>query len=286
MFINRNYRLSPLTSRLISSGLAGVCALTLFLAIADCAQAADPKAGDNKMLEGMKFTQETTLGGIHVTTMTETAMRIDSHRIGFSIFAKAPDWTVYILRPDDKEWAAVPYAKWRDMHSKNLGATEECVMDKPLGKTPRKFREFGVSGYQYTFPGEELTPDLFQSNNKATSLTNIFVEAAPFIKATQAYEIQTAFYDCCKLDGLLIGVTGAIKGPGNQKCWMIRPVKFERVKFSPDIFTVPKGYKQKPASTQFMFKGISGALDEMGEMIDLGEPANKPKTKAKAKGKN
>lgn len=274
-------------SLVLVSVSAPFLALTMSLALVmSMAQAqAAPAAEPNKLIEGMKFTQETTLGGIHVTTMTETAMRIDSHRIGFSIFAKAPDWNVYILRPDDKEWATVPYAKWREMHSSNLGATEECVMDKPLGKTPRKFREFGVSGYQYIFPGEELTPDLFQSTRKATSLLNIFVDAAPFIKAPQAFEIQTAFYDCCKLDGLLIGVTGAIKGPGNKKCWMIRPVKLERVKFSPDIFTVPRGYKQKPASSQFMFKGISGALDEMGEMIDLGEPNNKSKAKAKGKGK-
>ncbi len=278
----------------LTSGLSALCvfpAMALVMSLSQAAQADDPKssagkASTSKLVDGLKFTQETTLGGIHVTTMTETAMRIDSHRIGFSIIAKAPDWNVYILRPDDKEWAIVPYAKWREMHSSNLGATEECVMDKPLGKIPRKFREFGISGYQYTFPGEELTPDLFQTSRKATSLVNIFVDAAPFIKAPQAFEIQTAFYDCCKLDGLLIGVSGAIKGPGNQKCWMIRPVKFERVKFSPDIFTVPKGYKQKSASSQFMFKGISGALDEMGEMIDLGESANKPKARAKVKGKN
>lgn len=252
------------------------------LTLAASSQAADLKAVDNKSLDAIKFTQETTLGGIHVTTMTPSAMRIDSHRIGFSIFAKAPDWSVYIIRPDDKEWAVVPLAKWREMHSSNLGATEECVMDKPLGKSPRKFREFGLSGYRYIFPGEEMTPDLFQSNKKPTSLEHIYVDAAPFIKATQAYEIQTAFYDCCKLDGLLIGVTGDIKGPGNKKCWMIRPVKFERVKFSPELYTVPKGYKQKPATCQFMFKGLTGALDEMGEMIDLGESS----AKAKAKNKN
>ncbi len=230
--------------------------------------------------KGWLIFQESSNGGPINFVVTDQAIRIDIRSCGFSAIAKAPDWTICVFRPDTKEMGFVKLSQWRNFNTSTVGATDECTLDKPISKKPIKLREIGVPTYQYLFPGEKITTAIFQTE-KQREITNYFVDSYQLSKAPQVAAIQCHLYNCTELDGLLINCMGKVKET-NEMHWFIHTRKLRRSDSIPaSTFALPQNYKTlKTIDSRFKFKGMTGSIDEFGEMLDIGK-VRPAKTKAK-----
>jgi len=222
--------------------------------------------------------QESSNGGPINCTVTDQAIRIDIASCSFSAIAKAPDWNICVFRPDTKEMGFVKPSQWQQFNTSTVGATDECTLEKPIAKKAITLRGVNVPSYQYTFPGEKVTTAIFQTE-KPREVSNYFVDSYQLSTAPQVTAIQCQLFNCVKLDGLLINCTGKIKET-NESHWFIRTKKVVRNESIPaSTFELPKNYKAlKTIDSSFKFKGMSGSIDEFGEMLNIGkERPAKPK---------
>ncbi len=222
--------------------------------------------------------QESSNGGPINCTVTDQAIRIDIASCSFSAIAKAPDWNICVFRPDTKEMGFVKPSKWQQFNTSTVGATDECTLEKPIAKKAITLRGVNVPSYQYTFPGEKVTTAIFQTE-KPREVSNYFVDSYQLSTAPQVAAIQCQLFNCVKLDGLLINCVGKIKDT-NEPHWFIRTKKVVRNESIPaSTFELPKNYKAlKTIDSSFKFKGMSGSIDEFGEMLNIGkERPAKPK---------
>ena len=215
--------------------------------------------------------QESSNGGPINFTITDHAIRIDIQSCYFTAIAKAPDWNICIFRPDTKEMGFVKLSQWRQFNTSTVGATDECTLDKPISKKPIRVRGIDVPAYQYQFPGEKITTAIFQTE-KQREVSNYFVDTYQLSKAPQVAAIQCQLYNCLELDGLLINCMGKAKDT-NSMIWFIHTKKLRRSDSIPaSTFALPKNYKTlETIDSRFKFKGMTGSLDEFGEMLDLGK---------------
>jgi hypothetical protein len=233
------------------------------------------KEGSSK---GWLVFQESSNGGPINFVVTDQAIRIDIRSCGFSAIAKAPDWNICVFRADTKEMGFVKLSQWRNFNTNTVGATDECTLDKPISKKPIKLRAMDVPTYQYLFPGEKITTAIFQTE-KQREITNYIVDSYQLAKAPQVAAIQCHLYNCTELDGLLINCMGKVKET-NEMHWFIHTRKLIKSDTIPaSTFALPKNYKTlKTIDSRFKFKGMTGSIDEFGEMLDIGKVRSaKPK---------
>lgn len=230
--------------------------------------------------KGWIIAQESIGQSIHKFVITEDAIRLDSSAHGFSMIAKAPDWTPCVFRPETKEMGFLKFNQWRAWNTAAIGTNDICTLDKPITKKRIQVRGIDAPSYQYQFPGEKLTKSIFQTG-KASEISNYYVDTYQLSKAPQVAALQCQLFNCPQLDGLLIRCLGREKETGKLN-WFIRTIKLEPSNSIPaSTFALPKGYKTlKGIDSQFKFKGMARSLDELGDMLDLGEskPAKKPKS--------
>ena len=221
--------------------------------------------------KGWIVSQESSSGGVINIFISDDAIRIDSQTCGFSMLATAPDWKVCIFRPDTKEMGFLKLSQWRAWNTSTIGTTNLCTLDKPISRTV--FRDGGTNtqAYQYKFPGEKICSRIFQTD-KPVEMSNYFVDSYQLSKSPQVTALQCQFFNCPKLDGIIVKCIGVVKGTGEKQLF-IRTRKIQASDSIPaSTFAVPKGYKLlKTINNQFKFKGMAGALDEFGEMLDLGK---------------
>ena len=221
--------------------------------------------------KGWMVFQESSNGGPIDLTITDQAIRIDIRSCSFSAIAKAPDWNICVFRPETKEMGFVKLSQWRRFNTSTVGATDECTLEKIISKKSIKLRGVDVPAYQYTFPGEKVTTAIFQTE-KPREVTNYFVDSYQLSKTPQITAIQCHLYNCEKLEGLLINCIGKVKGT-NEHHWFIHTKKVVKSESIPtSTFALPKDYKTlKTIDSSFKFKRMAGAIDEFGEMLDLGK---------------
>lgn len=221
--------------------------------------------------QGWLLFQESSNGGPINFAITDQAIRIDIQSCYFTAIAKAPDWTICVFRPDTKEMGFVKLAQWQQFNTNTVGATDECTLEKPISKKPVKVRGIDVPAHQYLFPGEKITTAIFQTE-KPREVTNYFVDSYQLSKTPQIAAIQCQFYNCVKLDGVLINCLGKVKETNDVR-WFIHTKRLKRSDCIPaSTFALPKNYKKlKTIDSSFKFKGMSGSIDAFGEMLDIGK---------------
>ncbi|MBL0188086.1 MAG: hypothetical protein IPP97_20350 [Candidatus Obscuribacter sp.] len=210
--------------------------------------------------------------------ITEEAIKIDSPTCGYKAIAKAPDWSIWIYRPEEKELGNVSFAQWGKFNTSAVGTTDECPQTKPLACRSIAVKGLPVKAFLYTYRGEKVLPDVFQTD-KTTEYSNTFIESYILTKAPQAMAIQRLLLNCDSIDGCLISCFGKDKQTGELH-WLIHTLSLKPSEFKASEFELPSGYKQlKQIDQHFKFKNLSKPFDEMAEMMDIGDPSRNKKKK-------
>lgn len=250
-----------------------VLATLIFYPNSQAAWAAPTSKPANKSTscKGWTFSQQTTTGGNLNFVVTDDAIKIESITCGFSMIAKAPDWNICIFRPETKEMGFLKLSQWHAWNVSTVGATDECTLEKAISKRAVNVKDLNVKATQYLFPGERITNTILQTE-KPTLVSNYYVDAYQLSKAPQVTALQCQLHNCPVLDGILIRCLGR-EQPINRLKWFIHTTKLQSSNSIPaSTFAIPKGYTVlKSINKQFKFKGMAGAIDEFGDMLDLGK---------------
>ncbi len=232
---------------------------------------ASNQASKSTSCKGWTFSQQTTTGGNSNFVVTDDAIKIESITCGFTMIAKAPDWNICIFRPETKELGFLKPSQWHAWNVSTVGATDECTLEKAISKRAINLKDLNIKATQYLFPGERITNTILQTE-KPTLISNYYVDAYQLSKAPQVTTLHCQLHNCPVLDGILIRCLGR-EQPTNRLKWFIHTTKLQFNNSIPaSTFAIPKGYTVlKSINKQFKFKGMAGAIDEFGDMLDLGK---------------
>lgn len=230
--------------------------------------------------KGWLLKQQTTIGGQISFTITDKAIKIDSPTCGYVAVAKAPDWQICVYRPDTKEMGFVSLKNWARFNTSTVGTTDENTIEHPISRKQITPRGLPVKAYLYTYPGEKTAAAPFQTA-EASESSNIFVESYNLSAAPQAMAIQRQVMNCNSIEGCLISCSNKAKDTGEFR-WTIRTLSLKPKLIAASEFATPTGYKQlKSIDQHFKYKNLSKPLDDMAEMMQMGE--NKQKTEKTAR---
>lgn len=157
--INRNSGFNGLFSGCcLIAGLFGflICSPSLEAAPAE-------KAKGGQTISGLFMRQKATNENYYLVRLSEEAVRVDHFSRDFYVISKAPDWTVYVIRPRQRTMSQVSHKDWCEKYNLREGAWTS-LLEKPLKVTPLALD--GRKGRVYLF-GETLSTNisenLFQS---------------------------------------------------------------------------------------------------------------------------
>ncbi|MBP6595496.1 MAG: hypothetical protein KA255_20895 [Candidatus Obscuribacter sp.] len=257
--------------------------LLLLLLCGSCARAYGAPAiqsGDASASKGWLLKQQTTIGGQISFTITDKAIKIDSPTCGYIAVAKAPDWQICVYRPDTKEMGYVNLKDWIHFNTSAVGTTDENTIEHPISRKLITPKGLPVKAYLYTYPGEKTAAAPFQTA-EASESSNIFVESYMLSTAPQAMAIQRQVMNCNSIDGCLISCSNKAKDTGEFR-WTIRTLSLKPQLIAKSEFAIPSGYKQlKRIDQHFKYKNLSKPLDDMAEMMQMGEPKQKKEKTAR-----
>lgn len=224
--------------------------------------------------KGWLLKQQTTIGGQISFTITDKAIKIDSPTCGYIAVAKAPDWQVCVFRPDTKEMGFVSLKNWIRFNTSAVGTTDENTIEHPISRKQISPRGLPVKAYLYKYPGEKTAAAPFQTA-EASESSNIFVESYNLSTAPQAMAIQRQVMNCNSIEGCLISCCNKAKDTGEFR-WTIRTLSLKPKLVASSEFAIPTGYKQlKNIDQHFKFKNLAKPLDDMAEMMQMGENKQK-----------
>ncbi len=239
----------------------------------NAAQSTDktPKSSHSKLLKCWRLEQETSMAGKITFAITDEAIKIDSPTCGYKAIARAPDWRIMVYRPEEKEFGYVNLAQWGKFNTSAVGTTDECPLTKPIERKPIQVKGLPVKAFLYIYPSEKYSPEVFRTD-KPTEFSNVYIESYQLSKAPQAMAIQRQVLNCDSIDGCLISCFGRDKQT-KELHWIIHTLSLKPIEVKASEFDTPIGYKQqKTIDHHFKFKNLVKPLDEMAEMMDIGDP--------------
>lgn len=224
-----------------------------------------------KDLKGYRMEQETEASGKYLVYISPTSFYCKSAAFGFTLFARAPNWTVTAFREDSQSWVQTSlegFLKSDSLFMNRLNYSAD--LQKPT-KTVEIQRD-GQRTIVYTFPPvDSMEGGLFsydkEEDRKArrgkvypvlTSLVTGFPQPTASL-ANKLYEINP------QLKGLPINIT--ITDAAGRLKPSFKTNKISRdVTFAESLMSVPKGFKQGVFNKKFF---ISKSQNEfMHEMYN------------------
>lgn len=131
-----------------------LAALALGSAFAAPGGAKESRPSIEKGLPGLMLKPSCPGANSYIVKVTAAAIRIE-HRSGdFYLLSREPDWTVYVIRPRTREYAAVSHKDWCEKYQLRNGAWPSLL--GPVQRTVRRLEEgrraivyyFGQTGSQ------------------------------------------------------------------------------------------------------------------------------------------
>lgn len=237
--------------------------LTVSLA-ACCALVSAAQADSSSSEKALKLSQTHYFFGTCELIVARDAVRLENTaRLKFVVVAKAPDWTVTVFRNDDKTYFSESLAQFADTG---------LISNFMVGQRERM-----------------LNPALYRRSNfmfcglKAVRMTNRFVTMkylpldVAFNAAPQVEMIVYAMNKMPTCGGIpltYIGISGGKKffdsvASGGAREIFLETSKVVAVDVSPNIFTMPAGYK-RAKSVREVVAGAQSRLQSEDYMETLG----------------
>ena len=256
----------------------------LFAAAPAWAKSAEPsaKAGKPATKPGYHVVLQTAAGGNYDQTFSDQGIVIKSTAFNFKIIASAPEWTVYVVRDDTKEIAHATIAEFSRVKEAVVGSASTVSFKKVIGTRRFHHAKFNIDGVEYTYPGEQISNQLFASEGKPLYSDKFTICTYDMNVPAQVKQIVAANVSVPNNPGMF-GFALEYQRGGTM-CWMTRTIALEKLAAVPDsLFKTPVGYKDVGRlERQFMYKNVSDAMDEI---IGGFEPEGVRKAPASGKGK-
>ena len=233
---------------------------------------------------GWVLLQHSTFGS-YTVFVSKNAVRADEIKTHYSVLSKAPDWTVYAFRDNEKLICKIPLSKWMNEGTFNMSERSLVVHIGPKSKKTAKT----ISGLQYL----EYTAPLKQvrsfANGKTINMTGFMSgdKKVTKIHGTHTkYLVSPAISNNPKIAQVLASLfvvpyanSAPIKfsmffdnGYNNSP---LTTSKIKQAQLSPRLFEIPKNYKTA-ANVQAITTGHrSKDIDSMIEDLGLGNQFGK-----------
>lgn len=225
-----------------------LAALALDADFASPAGAKEGQPSTEKGLPGLVLRQVCPGANSYIVRVTAAAIRID-HRSGdFYLLSRQPDWTVYVVRPHTREFAAVCHKDWCEKYQLRNGAWPSLL--GPVQRTVRRLEEgrraivyyFGQTGSQ------SYSDSLFRS---ATALRSQASEGSNHCEiicldlpqSNKSGPVMGRLQNLPPVAGLPIAAKRVFdRGPVNGA---ITTAALQEEKLLPDsLFALPPGYRK------------------------------------------
>lgn len=223
-------------------------------------------------LKAVRLIQESSVDGKFELLVSPVGLRIKNFKGAYELYCAAPDWEVIAVRPEAREFAKLPLAKWRKFAMPSFRMMGEAA---GLTKPSKTFQSVDSEGKKisYEFAGSGKEQHGYSGWIDAAAVLGYELISRDFGSPPEVSAVVYRYYNLPILSGLPTQLLSRIReGKIVKRGWLVRTdsSKTETIAGAKIFHPVLKNFKDAGAiNTQFLTRGISGLADEMSDMIDV-----------------